>query len=91
MANNTAAWSTPFHGVTHLNGKAREWWATVTDRGEFADMSLYYPGCGFNPIKSIHESADEAKTIAEQWLSGQSVHVDTDADGFARYAVPFEL
>lgn len=62
-------WTKPFHGVTHKEGKSKAWWATVTDRGSFADLACNYPGCGFNPIKSTHDSVDAAKHAAEQWLA----------------------
>lgn len=64
-------WSKPFHGVSHLNGSRREVWATVTDRGSFADLLCWFPGCGFNPLRSMHDSAEEAKAHAEKWIAGQ--------------------
>lgn len=62
-------WTTPFHGVSHLIVAGKKSHATITDRGTFADLSRWFPGCGFGPTHTMHASADEAKAIGEQWMS----------------------
>jgi hypothetical protein len=70
MANEQQGdWSKPFYGVSHKNGKSREWWATVTDRGHLAELTCWYPGCGFKPIQSTHDNAAAAKAAGERWLA----------------------
>lgn len=63
-------WTRPYCGVTHLGEKAgpSSWWVTVTDRGSFAELSCWFPGCGFSPLKSTHDTVEQAKTAGEKWL-----------------------
>lgn len=68
MSAQRTTWSTPFHGVTHSSTPGKKSFATITDRGSFADLSLNYPGCNFNPIKSQHTDVAAAKAAALLWL-----------------------
>lgn len=61
-------WSEPFHGVTHSSTPSRKSYATIVDRGSFAELSLYYPGCGFRPTKAQHDNVADAKVEALLWL-----------------------
>lgn len=65
------AWTKPFHGVQHHDGHRKDVWTTVTDRGTWAELSCYFPGCGFRPIQSTHDSAEQARAAAESWLASQ--------------------
>ncbi len=62
-------WSKPYLGISHKDGKSREWRATVADQGSFAELTCWFPGCGFNPIKTLHDNAAQAKAAGEQWLA----------------------
>lgn len=62
------AWSVPLEGVSHKDGKGREWRATVTDYGSFAELTCWYPGCSHSPLQSVHPTAQEAKEVGDAWL-----------------------
>lgn len=66
------AWSTPIAGVSHRDGKSRDWRATVTDYGSFAELTCWYPGCSHSPLESIHPTAQEAKEVGDAWLGEQA-------------------
>jgi hypothetical protein len=70
MAPNSEAgtWTKPFHGVQHLGDRPR--WVTVTDRGSFGELTRWYPGCGYNPLQSMHPTADAARAAGERWMQG---------------------
>lgn len=59
-------WSKPYYGITHLGTGPHR--VTVTDRGSFAELDRWFPGCGFRPMESDHESAEAAKAAGEKWL-----------------------
>jgi hypothetical protein len=68
-------WTRPYLGVQHTNilggGIANGWWCTVVDRGGmFAELAKHFPGCGFYPTTSHHDTVEEAKIEAERWLDG---------------------
>lgn len=63
--NKRAKWTTPFHGVQHLDGLARGYQITVTDRESFADCSVFVPGSGFNAKVSQHADAATARAHGE--------------------------
>lgn len=64
-------WSAPFHGVQHLDGPRTDTWATVQDHGSFARLACNFPGSGMNPIKSFHDTAEQARAAGEAWIKGQ--------------------
>lgn len=61
-------WTTPYYGVSHLEGQNKRYRVTIEDRGTFADLSLWFPGCGFSPIHQQHDSAEAARAAGEEWL-----------------------
>lgn len=65
-------WSAPYYGIQHYKpsgrSDSRAYWATVTDRGTWADCMISTPGCGFNPERSDHDSAEAARQYAESRL-----------------------
>ena len=67
-----SSWSKPLAGVSHKEGKTREWRATVTDYGSFAELTCWYPGCSLSPLESIHPTAQEAKEVGDAWLGEQA-------------------
>lgn len=62
-------WSTPCCDTSHL-GKfsLKTRWCTVVTWGSFVELSRWFPGCGFNPMKSEHLTESEAKLKAEKWM-----------------------
>lgn len=70
MSTNPNTWTKPFHGVTH-NGTAghTNWWATVVDHGEWAELKCWHPGCGFRPTVTHHDNVEQAKAAGEAWLT----------------------
>lgn len=65
-------WSRPYYGVTHCQAEGKRSYATITDRGSFADLSLnVYGGRPFHPITEQHDTVEQAKASAEKWLEGQ--------------------
>ncbi len=66
-------WTKPYCDVTHLGNIGDEYWATVTDWTTFATLTRWYPGCQFHPLTSTHNTVDEARQYAEDWLSGQNI------------------
>lgn len=65
----TADWTKRYCGVTHLNAAAKKSRATVVDHGSFAELQRWFPGCGFSPIVSQHETSEEAKAAGESWIA----------------------
>lgn len=61
-----AAWTKPFLGIQHLGTGNR--WATVEDRGSFAELVCWFPGCGFRPDVSKHSDAVQARQAGEAWF-----------------------
>lgn len=67
-------WTTPFYGVTHLgNHRDAKSWVTVYDCGTFAQLSCWYPGCGFSPLATKHATAAAAQAAGEAWLAKERV------------------
>jgi hypothetical protein len=64
----STTWTAPYHGVSHSSTPGKKSYATVTDHGSFADLSMWFPGCGFSPTKQQHDSVEQAKQAAEAWL-----------------------
>lgn len=72
-----ATWTAPFHGVQHLvqDGKktiSGASWASVTDRGTWADSTFWPLGAGFSRAITLHhDSVSQARSACEAWLSAQ--------------------
>jgi hypothetical protein len=65
-------WSKPYHGVMHSQTNGKRSYATITDRGSFADLALNaYGGRPFHPITEQHDTIEQAKASAEKWLEAQ--------------------
>lgn len=65
-------WTEPFHGVQHLGEYSmKQPWVTVSDHGTFAELSMWFPGCGFSPHRKTCNNAEEARRKGERWLSNQ--------------------
>ena len=71
MPDTTATtWTKPHCSTQHLETADRRHRCTVVEySADFAELSRWYPGCGFNPIHSRHGSAAEARASGEKWLS----------------------
>lgn len=69
-------WSAPFHGIQHYpsnTGKPyspRAFRASVqvSQYGGPVECAVWTPGCGFNPITTKHQTAEEARQHAERQL-----------------------
>lgn len=61
-----AKWTAPFHGVQHLKPLKRGFQITITDRGSFAECSVFLPGHNFNSTETTHDTANEARAHGEQ-------------------------
>lgn len=61
-----ADWTKPFHGMQHLGTGNR--WATVTNYGSSAELTCWFPGCGFRPDVTTHTDADRARQAGESWF-----------------------
>ncbi|QWF18681.1 hypothetical protein [Lysobacter capsici] len=69
MKRNLEGWSKPYFGVQHFGaGGSNSFWATVHDYSRFAISLVWTPGCGFSPIETQHDNADEARKHAESQL-----------------------
>lgn len=66
---HTQEWSRPNLGVQHLKAPNTRRWATVTDRGSFAELSCWYPDCGFSPMESTHTDAQSAREAGERYVA----------------------
>lgn len=70
--NTRKEWSKPYYGVSHYGiFSTTRRWATVVIWDTFTEISLWFPGCGFNPTHSTkygktHEQ--DAKREASQWV-----------------------
>ena len=63
-------WTKPYHGVQHSGDfGSRNYWATVCDYEGFAELHCYFPGCGFKPIQSTHDTAEQARAAGDAWLA----------------------
>lgn len=64
-----STWTDPYFGVQHYGSfSTTSFWATVTDYGTFAQALVWTPGCGFSPMESDHDTAEEARAHAETQL-----------------------
>ena len=72
MKHTPGPWTREFHGITHLGiCRPSTHWVTVCNYGNFSELSLWFPGCGFSPNTRIYPTVEEAKTAGEQYLSKQ--------------------
>lgn len=62
-------WTKPHHGVTHYGEPIDGYWATVIDWEKFAELSKWFPGCGFSPIHETYDTVSEAKAAGELWAN----------------------
>ena len=69
MADSLGSWSAPFYGLQHLQSAGKKSRVTVDDRGAFAELQCWFPGCGFSPILSTHGTAEEARKAGERWIA----------------------
>ena len=69
MATETTKWTKPYYGVSHMTPEGKKSRVSVADFVSFAILTCWYPGCGFSPRESRHDTAQQAKTAGEQWLS----------------------
>lgn len=60
------AWTKPFLGIQHLGTDTR--WVTVTDHGSSAELTCWFPGCGFRPDVTTHTDAEKAREAGEAWF-----------------------
>ena len=67
-------WTKEYCGVQHL-GKPNQGktWFTVERHKTFADLSEWYPGCGFHPIDTTYGTVEEAKQAAEARMQLQNI------------------
>ena len=61
-------WTAPEYGVSHLYSPSRKYRASIDAA---AEVRLWSPGCGFNPILESHPTFDGAKARAESWIASQ--------------------
>jgi hypothetical protein len=61
-------WTAPYFGVQHLNMHGKKSRVSVCDYGTFAEVHLWFPGCGFSPINRHHDSAELARADGEKWI-----------------------
>ncbi len=76
-------WSKPHHGIQHCTPfKERlnqTWWCTVVERGSFAELTKWTPGCKFNPREETFRNAEEARLAGEKWLSDVGQFEESEA------------
>jgi hypothetical protein len=67
--STSAAWSAPYCSVQHLVKRqgTHGRWATVTNRGSFAELDGWYQGCQFSPHTATFHTIEEARTAGERW------------------------
>jgi hypothetical protein len=67
-------WTRAFHGLQHLGALSTEKvWVTVRDfGGDFATLSINYPGCGFTPEVKRYTNLAAAKLAGEKIMEKQS-------------------
>jgi len=58
-------WTTPFHGVQHLNGLRQGFQITVEDLGACALTKVFLPGHNFNARQTTHDGVDAARAFGE--------------------------
>lgn len=67
----STTWTLPFHGVSHSRTEGKKAYGTITERGSWVELTLWYPGCGFNPAKQPHDSVVDARLAYNEWIKGQ--------------------
>jgi hypothetical protein len=74
MAHATISntWTTPYYGVQHFGGEHSKTnsshWLTVEGSESCATLLRWFPGCGFEPLRSRHNDAASARQAGEAWL-----------------------
>jgi hypothetical protein len=64
-------WTPTVHGVSHLRYNPKRRWASVLDYGKFAVLSLWFPGCGFEPLEQTHKTTMAAKRAGRAWVESE--------------------
>ncbi len=80
MSNTTitktapATWTQPYYGIQHLGRPSDRRWATVSEmESGMATLVCWYLGCGFiEPQETTHDTAEEARSAGEAWVSGRA-------------------
>lgn len=70
-ATRRITWTRPYFGVTHGSyaGGTAHPWATVTARGDWAEMTKHHPLTPLTRRETTqHESVEAAKAAGEAWL-----------------------
>lgn len=68
VASQSANWSRPHYGVSHLGNLGDNRWATVIDRGSFAELIKWFRGCGMQPYECAFDTAGQARSAGEAWV-----------------------
>ena len=71
----TTRWTTPYFGLQHTEKDTRGRRCSVQSNGPWAELQMWFLGCGFNPMVSAHDTPDEARAAGEKWLrEGSGLH-----------------
>lgn len=64
---SNANWTKPYYGVMHLGQMADKRWASVIDRGAFAE--LFKSGMGITDTEATYDTVEQAKAAGEAWVA----------------------
>lgn len=68
------SWTEPYYGITYYpkdDGVARPY-VSVTQIGNTFELTKWYLGCQFHPIKESFDDLNKAKRAGERWIKTQN-------------------
>ena len=63
-----ATWTAPYFGVQHTQKDKHGRRCSVQDNKQWAELHMWFEGCGFNPRTSHYDTVEEAREAGEKWL-----------------------
>lgn len=67
----STTWSAPYHGVSHSQTAGKKSYGTTQQRGDWIELILWFPGCGYDPIRQNHDSITDAQLAYNEWIKTQ--------------------
>jgi hypothetical protein len=69
MSKSAVTWTAPYYGVQHTQTFAHGCRCSVQNNGPWAELHMWFEGCGFSPKTSHHDTVREAREAGEKWLA----------------------
>lgn len=61
-------WTAPYFGLQHTQKDKYGRRCSVQDYKQWAELHMWFEGCGLSPRTSHHDTVEEARAAGEKWL-----------------------